>query len=190
MYIAIRKSNSEILEKNHVVPELSERAVLDSMVRRYGGVDADYSVCFITDSTAKERIFNGDEFVAAVDGSGTATGVSFAAEDAKRYINFALDKTSLTANGIDTATLTVTVRSSNDSQVEAFNGDIDIPILCGTMATWVTATFVNGVATLPIRAIKTFAGLWQFPDQSRFSPLYRIKNRAQLKVKLPNLNLV
>jgi len=128
----------------------------------YGGVYTDYFIYSVDESTADAiRVKNGDDWVAVWTGD-DITGVSFATEDAKKWIDVTADRTIFMADGVEAVLLKASVLLANKSGVDtAFDANIDIPVQTSEGSRKLRFRFISGKASRAVTT--TVAGNWTFP---------------------------
>jgi len=133
-----------------------------AFANNYGGVYTDYYIYQDAETSADSiRIKDGDDFVAVWTGN-TITGVSFAAEDAKKWVDVSVDRTSFMADNSESVLLKASVLLANKSGVDtAFNENIDIPVHTSEGSRKLRFRFINGKASRAVTT--TVAGIWRFP---------------------------
>ena len=133
-----------------------------AFANNYGGVYTDYYIYSVDESTADAiRIKNGDDWTAVWTGD-AITGVSFATEDAKEWIDVTADRTIFMADGMETILLKASMLLANKSGVDtSFNTTVNIPLNTSEGAKKLQFRFISGKAS---RSVTTkVSGSWRFP---------------------------
>jgi hypothetical protein len=155
---------------------------LSALSTNYGISTSDISFFVVGDSSTEvTRIRNGDSWALAWSNgmpSGVISSISFAAEDAKKWLQFTADKTTVLANNKDLLTVSVSVLTANKSGIDTtFSGDLDIPVITPNGGVKARFTFYTG------KAAKTFkfdkAGTFKIGYRQTS---YRIDNTVSAEV--------
>ena len=161
-----------------------DSTILDEAIARFGGTKTDYAILPINDSSADaERVYVHDTFDLTWDGS-TPTGVSFAKEDAKEWFTVSTDKTTIKADGIDEATITVTLKTCDKlgTTSKAATGTKQFPIAIPKTVAKKTVTFKDGVIVLKFKTKEP--GTYKIPSSlSKFDPDLRIENQVTIEAE-------
>lgn len=134
-YIIYRKSDLKPVSYSGTIPSdyLAVDEVTQNVIPNYGGVHDDYSFVKISDARESERA--GKPFGWVLE-NGMPAGIEL--------MFVSVDKDQITADGIDTATITITVENTNSTE------DIEFYAEDGTLIA--TVSCINGSAELPITA--------------------------------------
>lgn len=136
-YVAGNKTDHTIIETAQISIDLSNTNVRDSFISALSGNHgvsvSDISLYYVSSTEANvARIQNGDSWALTWDDdapTGEISGVSFAEEDAKKWLQFSADKTTVIADEKDTLTVSVSVLTANKSGVDtSVSGSVDIPV--------------------------------------------------------------
>jgi hypothetical protein len=180
MYFVGKISDKSLVETSgtYLPDDPPDAAILTNIKARLGGVDADYSVYHISNTGSDaQRVLTGDSVALTWTGD-SVTGISFASEDAKKWIQSSIDKTFILADGVEEAIINITILTANKSGTDtSFNGNLDINIGTPTGGNKYRFYFYNGVAS---RSLKTTnAGKFTIPA-GRMTD-YRIDNTVTLE---------
>ena len=161
LYIAGRISDHTTLESGFR-SEFNLTDFRSAFAANYGGVYTDYYIYQDSETSSDSlRIKNGDDWIAVWTGD-AITGISFATEDAKKWIDVSIDRTSFMADNSESVLLKASVLLANKSGVDtAFDGNIDIPVHTSEGSRKLRFRFISGKASRAVTT--TVAGIWRFP---------------------------
>jgi hypothetical protein len=129
----------------------NESRFLDAVVANHGGDVADYSLYGPLSPADEARASKADDFVLEWTGD-AVTGLDFADEDGKRVVDFIPDKTVVDGDGVDVATVTVTLYEADGSTVASgVNANPIVPIQKGLEVVKTRIDFTAGVATIQVK---------------------------------------
>ena len=145
----------------------STAIILHNIVDLYGGSVSDYTLYDIDDdSNDATRIFHEGALYDLVWTGDGITGVDFSEYDSWKWLDITCDKTEIVGDGVDTATLTLTVYETDKVTVDTtYNQTIDLAVkesLPSSTENYTTQViFVSGVSTIIF--VRLNAGVWVFP---------------------------
>lgn len=180
-FIAANKVTQTILESGSRNSDFNDSAFLNSFL---SALSANYSVSvenivlysMLDDSAEVLRVANGDQYTLIWSGvapTGIITGLSFAVEDAKEWLQFSADKTTILNDGVEEITVEAKVLTANKSGTDTtFSGDLDIPVISPNGSVKMRFSFSLGVASKIITT--TNAGVWVIPSNSKRVIDYRV----------------
>ena len=164
-WVAGKKSGETLVEVLLRRPEWTLAQLQNVIPINYGGVSGDYSFHQMS-ANDEVRVRNGDEY-SVVWTANEISSVSFAPEDAKRYVKIYADALEIDGDGVDTSNITLEVWKTDlsgiDTAVTVSNKSIPIQTPDGER--WARVSVTNGVATKAFKTTK--AGEWQFPARRR-----------------------
>jgi hypothetical protein len=189
--IANKETATEVLERSGNVYKDSPtiQTILDNMVDKHGGVDADYSVYDIDDtSNDADRIFK-QQAVYDLEWTGdVVTGIDFTTYDSWNQMDVSASKSTILANGTDTSVITFTMYESDGTTVDtSFSSPIDICIIeytdIGKEENLTELDFTAGVATINFTSTND-GSTWAFPkkENTDIENNLKIKNKVSIEV--------
>jgi len=155
-YAAGNKTNQALLETAQVSLNLNDSVVrasfLSALSGNHGVSVSDISLYYVSSTEAfVARIQNGDSWALTWDNdapTGEISGVSFAEEDVKKWLQFSADKTTVIADEKDTLTVSVSALTANKSGVDtSVSGSVDIPVITPDGGIKARFAFLTGKAS-------------------------------------------
>jgi hypothetical protein len=182
-FIAANKTTQAILESGGRNSDFNDSTFVNSFLNalstNYSTPVENISLYSITDSSEDAlRLANGDQYTITWSGAaptGVITGISFALEDAKKWLQFNIDKPSILCDGVEKIIVGAQILTTDKGNIDTtFNGDIDIPILSPKGSVKMRFSFYLGVASKMVTT--TDAGVWSIPANSKRAVGYRVDN--------------
>jgi hypothetical protein len=162
--------------------DFSDPSVMSSyksaIATNYGTTSDNVSIYYVADDDAiVARITNGDQFVitwAGAPPSSEISGVSFAAWDAKEWIQFSASKSSILANGSISSIVYAKIYTADKLSIDtSYNGTLDIQIRTPTgQIVLMRFIFNKGQASRILKT--TTVGLWNFPASAKTIDVFKV----------------
>lgn len=136
-YAAGNKTTQVLIESGIISLDFSIESVRTSFISavatNHGTTPSNVSFYYLAESDSSvTRVRNGDSWALTWSGSapsGEINGLNFTVEDAKKWLQFSVDKTGVLANGKEVLTVSITMLTANKSGTDtSFSGDLDIPV--------------------------------------------------------------
>jgi len=187
-FAAGNKTTQALIESASISIDLSNSSVqssfLTALSTNHGVAEADISFYYLADTDPSvTRVHNGDSWALTWSGSaptGEVSGVSFATEDAKKWLQFSANKTGVLANNKDILTVSITMLTANKSGTDTtFSGDLDIPVSTPDGGTKARFVFVSGKSSKNFK----FSKSGYFSAGSKMTN-YRMDNTLTVEILL------
>lgn len=174
------KTPQQVLDfKNRIIAKYAAKLSIDPSYLDFFWIDE-----IETEGSDFKRIMNGDEFV-VVWANDKITGVDFSTEDAKGYLKFETNKTEIRGDGVDTATITLTVYQPDKVTVKNITAARLIPIKTPSGIISARMAITNGIGTLQFKKINDLPlGKYSIPVHDKYVFGHRIWEFVQVDVYL------
>lgn len=150
---------------------------------------ADLEYYYIADSNNPisicQRILSGQSYNVNWT-NGNITGIDFSAEDTKGYIKFETNKNSIKGDGIDTATITLTVYLADKITVKNVTVNKLVPVKIPGAVISAQMQITNGIGMLTFKKINDLPlGKYTFPLPSKYLFGFKLWEFVEVDVYLP-----
>jgi hypothetical protein len=163
-WIIAKVSDHSVIEVSNKIPDFTLGELQTVIPINYGGSSSDYSYYQLSVNEIS-RIKDKDEYTLTWVGN-NITAISFAVEDAKKWLRLTADKIKAKANGNEKITVTAKVLLYDKSGVDtSYNGTIVATIHKAKKTGYIQFDFINGVCSKDVKTNDD--GDWVIPVESK-----------------------
>jgi len=159
-YVAARKDTQVELEKGgnnlDFTNSTQRNAFRSSLCTNYGIVDSNLSLFYVAESNATvARIQNGEAYTLTWTASapdGEVDGFDFSTEDAKKWLQFSANKSSLVADGVESVIISASLLKADKSGIDTtFGSAIDVSVVLPGRNSKLRFLFSSGQASCSMK---------------------------------------